>query len=678
MRFNVIGHITSETGLGVMACDLIRALHDLGHGVIGFDVDPGLQRAGRSQAMAPFMRPAAGMFRNGIDVVVFPLSAVDHWSRSYIFGTRRVAVPLWELPDINAAWLHGLLRFDGVVSSSDFIYEALTAAGAAVWRGQHPHYIQPIGQTAPTADREKFGLPADQVVFTFAFDPSSDLQRKNPAAIVDAFLQAEAPNSLLCIQVNKSVEAFGALDRWLSELPTERVKVINRHLAHDEAVQLIASSDVYISLHRAEGFGLGMHEAMQLGKPVIATAWSGNMSYMDAESACLVDADLIELNGKIPAYTESVIGQKSTWADPSLYEASIWIEALAGDADLRAKMGAAAIQKAGQYQSQARRLDWLEHLEQMPVSSARSRGMKTLIFTPTWIDAETGDDVIMPEVEEAIKAQRCVDFDWHVTTDNPYPIGSHANVMHQYRQAREYFLQGTWDALLTIEHDNLLPDDEAVARLVDTPGDVVYAPYLLRHGMLVLSTWQYVNDRNLGMTLSGYKRELREAREQVVHRVSGAGFGCTLMRRRVLEALEFRGGSQHDSNECPDLRFATDCLRAGFVANGRFDVPVLHWNEDRWLHPFQSRKNTVSKYIALQTMSALVDGRSVRLVQGEEIELTRAEALDLLRAGYLRDAPAAAPEVERAVAGPSERAVTAAQARKARRKAADAAGAEEA
>src|SRR5512139_4003893 len=141
--------------------------------------------------------------------------------------------------------------------------------------------------------------------------------------------------------------------------------------------------------------------------------------------------------------------------------------------------------------------------------------MRILIHTPTWIiDEATGEDAIHDECTAAIKSQVLNDeneFDWHVTYDNPYPIGDHQNVLHQYQRAREYFLAGSWDALLTIEHDNVLPDTGAVQRLLDTPGDVVYAPYTLRHGHPVVSTWMYVNDQNLGMSLTLHPRDLRIA-----------------------------------------------------------------------------------------------------------------------------------------------------------------------
>lgn len=289
-----------------------------------------------------------------------------------------------------------------------------------------------------------------------------------------------------------------------------------------------------------------------------------------------------------------------------------------------------------------------------------------LIFTPTWIDERTGEDAVQPACEAAIKAQAGVEFDWHVTADNPWPIypesdprrmTSYRNVLHQYQQARDWFLTTSdregrpYEALLTVEHDNVLPDPEAVKRLIETPGDIIYAPYLLRHGQKCVSTFQWINDRNLGMSLSNYPAELRQAREKIVQRVSGAGFGCTLIRRHVLEAIEFSGSNPRDKNECPDLRFAEDCLRKRFVSNGRFDVPVLHYHDGAWLHPFQHRRNSVQKYIAQETVRAFAAGRIVKLIKGGEIELTDEEAFELSRCGYIDPAtiPARATRQQPAV-----------------------------
>lgn len=224
-------------------------------------------------------------------------------------------------------------------------------------------------------------------------------------------------------------------------------------------------------------------------------------------------------------------------------------------------------------------------------------GKIVLIFTPTWIDEQTQADAIRPECAAAIKSQ-IIDgeFDWHVTTDNPFPIGDLRNVLHQYQQAREYFLQGDWEMFLSIEHDCRLPDEHALQRLLETPGDIVYAPYMLRHNLMILNTWRFINWQRMTYindSLTRYPHELSQARQAIVHQVSGAGFGCTLCKRQVLKEIEFTGPTDRDKNACPDLRFAETALHKRFMSNGRFDVPVQHYHDGVWLDPYKPNPRQV-------------------------------------------------------------------------------------
>lgn len=265
-----------------------------------------------------------------------------------------------------------------------------------------------------------------------------------------------------------------------------------------------------------------------------------------------------------------------------------------------------------------------------------------LVFTPTW-DDDSGKLAIHPECEAMIRAN-VEGFDgsaeWAIGLENPYPIGSHRNVLHQYQRARETFLRGTYDALLTVEHDNVLPDAGALQRMYGTQAAVVYAPYTLRHGANVLSTWQYINGRNLGMSLTNYPEELARYRRDGIGRVSGCGFGCTLIRRNVLETVGFREDGPYQV--CPDIPFAEDCLRAGFVAMGRFDVPVAHWEWNERIEAYRSIE--LNRYTALETANVLADGTFIRLVEGREYALTPAQAAELSRAGYIEAVLDSRPE----------------------------------
>jgi hypothetical protein len=259
-----------------------------------------------------------------------------------------------------------------------------------------------------------------------------------------------------------------------------------------------------------------------------------------------------------------------------------------------------------------------------------------LVFTPTWIDPATGEDAILPECAAAIKAQTLDDngvgdFDWHVTADNPFSVGDHRNVLHQYQQARDFFLQSKrYAALLTVEHDNVLIDSLTIQKMWSTPGDVIYAPYLFRGGAL-LNICRFVGSSQMGDSLSLHPGELDRAIKAGTRRVSGVGFGCTLFHRRVVEALEFRASSP--VNPCPDYAFAIDALRAGLQSFARMDAPVEHINGRRRLHPFHPEPRAA--YMARRSKTVLAAGRVVTLRQDQSVELTEHEAEILMRAGYM-------------------------------------------
>jgi hypothetical protein len=258
--------------------------------------------------------------------------------------------------------------------------------------------------------------------------------------------------------------------------------------------------------------------------------------------------------------------------------------------------------------------------------------MRLLVYTPTYTLPD-GTEAMSPESVASVRSQQIDgDLTYEIGRHNPFPGADHRNVTAQYQQARTMMLAGDYDALLTVEHDNVLPDSGAIQRLLDTPGDVVYAPYVLRHGVAILSTWQYIGDRNLGMSLSRYPEELEKARAAVVWRICGVGHGCTLFRRHVLEQIDFRTGP--NGQWAPDIPFAEDALHAGLVSMGRFDVPVLHKQNDAWLHPYEVIG--LKKYYCRVTVNALTaDGSRFRLVQGEYVEMLPDQAFELASVGFV-------------------------------------------
>lgn len=249
-----------------------------------------------------------------------------------------------------------------------------------------------------------------------------------------------------------------------------------------------------------------------------------------------------------------------------------------------------------------------------------------LVYTPTY------DGLLRPETVASVEAQRYHGLlTYEVSEHNPYPGRDMRNVTAQYQRARQLCLDGGYDALLTVEHDMVLPPD-AAQKLYDTDAPVVYGVYMLRHGSNVLNAWKYSGDRNLGMSLSLYPAELKRARQAGVARVCGVGFGCTLIRREALIKAPFR---QSDDGNAPDIPFALDCLHRGVVAMARFDVACGHIHEGRILDAYQNG-GIVARVYALQEVNVTVDGQTVHLTKGRYYTLPMELAGELARAGYVQ------------------------------------------
>ena len=167
----------------------------------------------------------------------------------------------------------------------------------------------------PVLGREALGLPRDAFVFLFVFDAFSVPARKNPDAVVEAYARLRGRTSRsthLVLKVINAESAPGLLDGLRAAAAAEpTISIVDRYMRRPELNALMHAADAYVSLHRSEGFGLTLAEAMALGKPVVATGWSGNMDFMTPWNSCPVDYRLVTLDTDHGPYPR---GQ--SWADP--------------------------------------------------------------------------------------------------------------------------------------------------------------------------------------------------------------------------------------------------------------------------------------------------------------------------------------------------------------------------
>jgi glycosyltransferase involved in cell wall biosynthesis len=198
-----------------------------------------------------------------------------------------------------------------------------------------PHIVN-VPPTQP--DRQRFGIPKGEYVFLFMFDFFSTTARKNPAAVIESFRKAFGPNDavrLFLKSMNGSnSEEFARLRKLAQGL---KVTFLDRALNGEERFVLLASCDAFVSLHRAEGFGLCLAEAMAMGKPVIATGWSGNMDYMDTNNSLPVRFELKELAEDSPPYRAGTL-----WAEPDTDHAAELMRKIWRDTALAEQIGTRA------------------------------------------------------------------------------------------------------------------------------------------------------------------------------------------------------------------------------------------------------------------------------------------------------------------------------------------------
>lgn len=247
----------------------------------------------------------------------------------------------WETEDFPEQLGSSFELVDELWSATDFMREVFAAA--APDHVEVLHMPLPLRAPAvdPTASRATFGLP-DGYLFLFCFDMFSIVERKNPFGVIDAFCAAFEPGEGP-ILVIKSINGDARL-RALEELRwhcrgRRDIIVIDGYLTSAQSGALMALADCYVSLHRAEGLGLTMAEAMCLGKPVIATAYSGNMDFMTPTTAFLVPWEPVDIGPGHQPYDPA-----SRWADPDLARASALMRQMVDDPDAGAAVGLAAQQ----------------------------------------------------------------------------------------------------------------------------------------------------------------------------------------------------------------------------------------------------------------------------------------------------------------------------------------------
>ena len=266
-------------------------------------------------------------------------------------STLNVAVPFWELPSLPESWCKALGMMDIVLAPSLYVKGIVESAVPDATIIQYPQAVH--RPEVIVRDRARWALAEGAIVFLCMFDVMSDSKRKNPWGAIEAFFGAFPDRSdvRLVIKVNNARAPQvdpGDIARLEGLVASDsRIVLVEESLSRDDLWSLYACCDVFVSLHRAEGLGLGPLEAMATGAAVVATGYSGVMDFMTAENSVPVPYDLVPVAGtSIDSYAGE--GEGQFWAEPDVAAAAAALRRLADDEPFRRELGRHAARTAKQ------------------------------------------------------------------------------------------------------------------------------------------------------------------------------------------------------------------------------------------------------------------------------------------------------------------------------------------
>jgi glycosyltransferase involved in cell wall biosynthesis len=352
----VAGLFKSPTGLGESARLCFKALTYVGYKPAAVDLCEQLRIGGGVVfdygALSPMPGPGILILHiNGPQVS----RAIWHIGRALVRDKLIVGYWAWELEGVPSEWSEEARFVHEIWAPSRFAAGALARAIDRVVRVV-PHVLPLPSRKSNQPDRQALaraalGLPGSAFVVAFGFAMRSSFERKNPLAAIAAFKLAfghdpEAMLILRCLDLDAypagAARLCGANAGW------SNIRLLTG-LSHPMSA-LIDAADVYLSLHRSEGFGLTLLEAMAAGKPVVATDWSGNTDFMSMNDSLLVESSFVAVDDPQGIYRRG----EDRWAAPSIRAAATALRRLRRDSELRTALGARATGAAERFALRSR------------------------------------------------------------------------------------------------------------------------------------------------------------------------------------------------------------------------------------------------------------------------------------------------------------------------------------
>lgn len=314
---NVVGFFTAELGVGEAARMLVAGLD--AQEIPALPIQGHLMPPSRQGSGFSYVTPDEAAYPvnilciNGDGIPVFARET----GKSFFEDRYSIAVWWWEAGEPPASWKGAYDFVDEVWVGSQYVYDLLAPVSPVpVVRIRLPVTEPEVA----TRTRAQLGLPDEGFLFLCVHDYHSVAARKNPVGVIEAYRRAFPTPSgarLVLKSINADTDPAEHARVLLAARDRPDITLIDDYVSNSEKNAMIAAADCYVSLHRSEGFGIPLAEAMLLGQPVIATRYGGSLEFMTDENSYLVDWTPVSVGeGAYPYSPEAV------WAEPDLDHAA--------------------------------------------------------------------------------------------------------------------------------------------------------------------------------------------------------------------------------------------------------------------------------------------------------------------------------------------------------------------
>jgi len=344
----MIGPFQKASGLGQAARLSAKIMEHTGYSVnsVDFGMDnPAPEGFSRVGTLSEYQRARVNLIQLNAESI--PLAFA--YQPDVFSGAYNIAYVYWELDSPAMCHYLGMEMIDEIWVAAEY--------GVTIYQPKMKQPVVNVGmcyEEAPEVRRDRarafvnrrFRLKGDEFVFLVAFDSFSFVQRKNPVAVLEAFRKAFADRDdvrLIVKTQNRNavsdppqVRLWRQVDALIAQ--DRRIRLMNETLSYEDLLLLKKGADCYISLHKSEGWGFGMIEAMNLKVPVVVTGYSANMDFCTPETAWLVDYQITPLVPQDYIFVRK--GQ--CWAEPDVEHAARQLRAVYDNPDERAARAEAA------------------------------------------------------------------------------------------------------------------------------------------------------------------------------------------------------------------------------------------------------------------------------------------------------------------------------------------------